>query len=67
LDKLTRTDAASDFMGIHKVPKYAITMGIQTILGAKRIIIMAYSESKAGIVQRALEGEITPEIPATYL
>jgi hypothetical protein len=33
LDKLTRTDAASDFMGIHKVPKYAITMGIQTILG----------------------------------
>lgn len=47
---MTRTDAASDFMGITKVPKAAITMGISTILMAKRIILMAWSENKSKIV-----------------
>lgn len=56
---MTRIDAASDFMGIDNVPKQAITMGIQTIMSAKRIIIMAYNENKTNIVSKAVEGEIT--------
>lgn len=56
---MTRIDAASDFMGLSKVPKSAITMGIATILGAKRIILMAWSENKSGVVHKAVEGPIT--------
>jgi len=56
---MTRIDAASDFMGLSKVPKSAITMGIATILGAKRIILMAWSENKSSVVHKAVEGPIT--------
>jgi glucosamine-6-phosphate deaminase len=45
----------------------AITMGIDTILKAKKIIIMAFSETKADIVQKAVEGHVTSEVPASYL
>jgi glucosamine-6-phosphate deaminase len=39
---VTLTDAASDFFGIENVPRKAITMGIQTILSAKKIVVMAF-------------------------
>ena len=67
LDYLTKADAASDFHGIDNVPKRAITMGIKTIKSAKRIILMAWGEKKAGIVKEAVEGKITSQIPATFL
>lgn len=67
LDKVTRTDAASDFYGLEHVPKSAITMGVETVMNAKRIIIMAWSEKKAPIVAECIEGKIDPEHPATYL
>lgn len=50
LDKVTRTDAAVDFFGLENVPKSAITMGVDTVMKAKRIVIMAWSEKKAPIV-----------------
>jgi glucosamine-6-phosphate deaminase len=50
LNKITQIDAASSFFGFENVPKMAITMGNGTILNAKRVIIMAWSESKARIV-----------------
>lgn len=59
LHRLTRKDAANSFGGIEFVPKCAITMGIETISKAKRIIIMAWSESKAPIVKKSIEGEQT--------
>ena len=43
LHRLTRKDAANAFGGIEKVPKCAISMGIETISKAKKIIIMAWS------------------------
>jgi glucosamine-6-phosphate deaminase len=43
LNKLTRTDAASAFGGYDKVPKCAITMGVDTIKRAKKVIIMSWS------------------------
>lgn len=67
LDHITRVDAASDFNGIENVPKKAITMGISTILKAKRIIMLAWGHKKSDILKETIEGNITSEVPATYL
>lgn len=67
LDSVTRSDAASDFFGTENVPRRAITMGVGTILDARRIIIVALGENKAPIVARSVEGEVTSAIPATFL
>lgn len=67
LDDLTRRDAAHDFGGKEKVPTKAITMGIGTIFKAREIILMAWNRKKAGIIKKAVEGEISSDVPATYL
>ena len=67
LDHITRIDAASDFFGEENVPDKAITMGVGTILDAKRIILLAWGEKKDIIVKESVEGTISDEIPATYL
>ena len=67
LDHLTRVDAAADFQGISNVPTRAITMGIQTINQARRIVLLAWGHKKAEIIQKTIEGEQTSEIPATFL
>ncbi|WP_345955808.1 glucosamine-6-phosphate deaminase [Mucilaginibacter sp. PAMB04168] len=67
LDDLTRSDASRDFGGKENVPTKAITMGIGTIFKAREIILMAWSAKKAPIVKKAVEGEISGDVPATYL
>lgn len=67
LDELTRSDAAHDFGGKSNVPTKAITMGIGTIFKAREIILMAWGEKKAYIIKKAVEGEISAEVPSTYL
>jgi glucosamine-6-phosphate deaminase len=67
LDHLTRFDASAGFQGIENVPRKAVTMGIQTILSAKKIILMAWGTYKAEIIQKAIEGPISEIIPTTYL
>jgi glucosamine-6-phosphate deaminase len=67
LDKVTRMDAASDFFGEWNVPGRAITMGVGTILDARRIFLLAFGEHKAVIVKRAVEGEITNSVAASFL
>ncbi len=67
LNALTREDASNDFIGLENVPVRAITMGIQTILQAKRIFLMAWGSSKAGIIQQTVEEAVTSEVPASYL
>lgn len=67
LDQVTRMDAASDFFGEENVPSRAITMGVGTILKAKRTIMMAWGEGKALIVQKAVEGPVTDQVPSTFL
>jgi glucosamine-6-phosphate deaminase len=64
LDYLTRSDAAGDWQGLHRVPTRAITMGIRTILNARRVVMMATGEHKAPIIRAAVEGPITEEVPA---
>jgi glucosamine-6-phosphate deaminase len=67
LDDLTRRDAAHDFGGKAFVPTKAITMGIGTIFKAREIILMAWSRKKASVIKKAVEGDISGEVPATYL
>ena len=67
LDTVTRRDAAADFFGEEFVPREAVTMGIATILAAREIAIIATGEHKAGIVRRAVEGEVNLEVAATFL
>lgn len=49
------------------VPTRAITMGIQSILRAKTIILLAFGRDKADSVERALSGEVSTEVPASFL
>lgn len=67
LDHITIADAASDFYGEDYVPRRAITMGVGTIMKAKRILLLALGEGKSGIIKSTVESEITNTIPATYL
>jgi glucosamine-6-phosphate deaminase len=67
LDRVTRMDAASDFFGEWNVPRQAITMGVGTILEARKIILLAFGEHKASIIRKAVEGEVTPAIAASFL
>jgi glucosamine-6-phosphate deaminase len=67
LDRVTRQDAAADFLGVQNVPRFAITMGVGTILKARRIVLMAWGENKAGIVRDAVEGAVTDQVSASFL
>lgn len=67
LDRMTRLDAASDFFGIESVPRRAMTMGVGTIMAARRVVMMAFGEGKAPIVARAIEGPVIAEVAASYL
>jgi glucosamine-6-phosphate deaminase len=67
LDRVTRLDAASDFFGEWNVPRKAITMGVETILSARKVVLMAWGEGKANVIRRAVEGEITNQVAASYL
>ena len=55
------------FASADEVPRQAYTMGIKTIMQARRILVVVSGEDKAGIVARALSGDVTPEIPASIL
>lgn len=67
LDSITIADAAEDFGALENVPRRAITMGVGTIMQAKRIILMAWGDKKASIIKKAVEGFLTETIPATFL
>jgi glucosamine-6-phosphate deaminase len=67
LDHITRSDAVFEFGEINNVPRKAITMGVGTILKAKRIVLVALGERKAEIIKQAVEGPVTEFVPASYL
>ena len=67
LDPVTRRDAASDFFSEEGVPMQAITMGLGTIFDARKIVLIALGEHKAGIIRETAEGPSTPRVPACYL
>jgi glucosamine-6-phosphate deaminase len=67
LDTVTRKDAAADFFGEDNVPREAVTMGVATILDAREIALIATGEHKAAVVHRAVEGDVSPDVAATFL
>ena len=67
LDQLTRQDAASDFFGLDNVPHKAITMGVGTIMNARKLFMIAFGEGKAPILREAIEGKINDHVPASFL
>lgn len=63
----TRLDNARFFMNADEVPKYAITMGVGTIMEAKEIVLLASGSSKADAIKAAVEGPITAFCPASMI
>ena len=55
------------FKNIDEVPKQAITMGMVSIMQAKKILLIASGKPKREILEKAFYGPITPEIPASIL
>ncbi|WP_026763625.1 glucosamine-6-phosphate deaminase [Sediminibacterium salmoneum] len=66
LENSTRLANSYEFGTITKVPRLAVTMGISTILKAKKIILLAWG-NKASIVAKSVEGNVTESIPASIL
>ncbi|GEM03243.1 glucosamine-6-phosphate deaminase 1 [Halolactibacillus miurensis] len=67
LDESTRVANARFFDSIDDVPTHAITMGIETIMESKQIVLLASGDSKKEAVQRLVNGEETPDFPASIL
>ena len=59
LSNITRTSKS--------IPKYTLTMGLKTIMEAKKIVLLATGRSKANAIAKAIKGEISKQIPATIL
>ena len=67
LDEMTRRDNSIFFGDLTKVPHGALTMGVATILEARRVELIAFGEAKAEIVHRAMKTTPSPDCPATWL
>ena len=67
LDERTRQDNARFFKSLAEVPKYAVTMGIGTIMDSRKLILLANKENKADAILRTVEGPITAMVPATIV
>ena len=67
LDSVTRSDAASDFFGEWNVPRQAITMGVGSILDARKVVLLAFGEHKAPIVRKAVEEPPCSHVSASAL
>jgi glucosamine-6-phosphate deaminase len=67
LDATTRIDASNDFGGEEHVPYRAITLGLKTVLQSKKILLCAWGLGKASIIQKAVEGPLTNDLPASLL
>ena len=66
LDQQTRIANTYEFHDLNKVPKLAITVGISSIMKAKKIVLLAWGD-KASIVAKSIEGDVSEQIPASVL
>lgn len=67
LTEKTRADNARFFGSLDEVPKYAITMGIGTIMEARELVLLATGESKAEAVRAAVEGPLMAAVPGSMI
>jgi glucosamine-6-phosphate deaminase len=67
LSERTREDNARFFASLDDVPTHCLTQGLGTILGARRLVLLATGEAKAPAVADALEGPLTASCPGSVL
>ena len=67
LTEQTIKDNSRFFDSVDDVPKQAITMGLGTIMDSKRIVLMAQGKKKKDILDKAMNGKVTKDIPASIL
>ncbi len=67
MDNASRDEAAKTFGSLDSTPVSAITMGVATILAAKKVFLLAWGENKAAMIKECVEGAICDTIPASYL
>lgn len=67
LNENTRLDNSRFFNSMDEVPKYAITMGVGTIMEAKRLLLLANGTKKADAIKATVEGPIMAKFPATIV
>lgn len=67
LDSITRRDAAAGFFGEENVPNQAITMGVATILDARKVFLLSFGEHKAPTTYKAAELPPTEAVTASFL
>ncbi len=66
VDSTSKVEAARN-LGIDNLPPCSITMGIQNILQARKVFLLAWGEEKADIIKKAVEDKVTDALPATFL
>jgi glucosamine-6-phosphate deaminase len=67
LENSTRIANSFEFANISQVPRMAVTMGIDTIMKARKIYLMGWGPMKAPVIQKAVEENVTEQIPASLL
>ncbi len=67
MDSITIADAVKDFGSEEAVPHRAITMGIETILNARKIVFAAWGKAKSMVTSKMVEGPVTADVPASFL
>ncbi len=67
LEETTRNANKRFFGSLDQVPTHAVTMGIESIMASKKIILTAYGHHKARAVKDMIEGEVTTDHPASIL
>jgi glucosamine-6-phosphate deaminase len=67
LDPVTRIDASSSFFGEEFVPTHAITVGLGTILDARKVLLLALGEHKSRVIRETCESPLSDRVPASYL
>lgn len=67
LSERTRRDNSKYFFSLRRVPKFALSMGIGTIMESKEIVLLASGKRKANAIHKSIDGKITNRIPASVL
>lgn len=67
IDSTSREEMTNSFSSQEPVPPCSITMGIHTILSARKVYLTAWGDEKADIIEKTVEGPITDAIPASFL
>ena len=66
IDATSRSEAAHN-LGVDNLPPCSITMGIGSIMEARKVFLLAWGEEKADIIKKAVEDKISDSLPASYL